>query len=139
VSASVAPVVTESLCGLDARFESSSQGSCALIPSVDLLSTAYQPDTDTVEEDTYTDYAGSGRRIITIPITDVLSATGTMNVLGFRQFLVQPYQGSNVINPADSAGRFPAMYLGSVAPVKQGRFDGGCGITSGPGKVVLHQ
>jgi len=30
------------------------------------------------------------------------------------------------------------MYLGSVAPVKQGRFDG-CQLTSGPGKVVLHQ
>jgi Flp pilus assembly protein TadG len=135
----VAPVVTESLCGLDARFESTPQGTCSVIPNIDLLSTAYQPDTDTASYDTYTDYAGDARRIITIPITDVVSGTSSMNVLGFRQFLVQPYQGSTVLNPSDPTARFPAMYIGSVAPVKQGRFDGGCGISNGPGKVVLHQ
>ena len=42
------------------------------------------------------------------------------------------------IVPGDTNGRFPAMYVGTVAPLKQGRFDG-CQITNGPGKVVLHQ
>jgi hypothetical protein len=61
-----------------------------------------------------------------------------MTILGFRQFLVIPGQGATVINPADANGRFVAMYIGSVAPLKQGRFDG-CQQTAGPGKVVLHQ
>ena len=62
-----------------------------------------------------------------------LEQTGKMfEQLGFRQFLVM------ASNPTDSLGRFEAMYIGSVAPVKQGRFDG-CQLSSGPGKVVLHQ
>jgi len=44
----------------------------------------------------------------------------------------------NEVIPADPNGRFLAIYIGSVAPVKQGRFDG-CQQTAGPGKVVLHQ
>jgi len=138
-TAPVAPIVTEALCGLDTRFESTVPGSCELIPSVDLLATAYQPDTDPTFTDVYNDYGGSGRRIITIPIIDVINPTGVMNVLGFRQFLVQPQFGGTNIAAADTSGRFLAMYIGSVAPVKQGRFDGGCGISNGPGKVVLHQ
>lgn len=138
-TAPVAPVVTEALCGLDTRFESTVQGTCEAIPSVDLLATAYQPDTDPTNTDTYTDYGGDGRRIITIPIVDTLNPTGTMNVLGFRQFLVQPQPGATTLTTSDTMGRFLAMYIGSVAPVKQGRFDGGCGISNGPGKVVLHQ
>jgi Flp pilus assembly protein TadG len=138
-TAPVAPVVTEALCGLDARFESTVQGSCELIPQVDLLASAYQPDSDTTFTDMYSDYGGSGRRIITIPIIDALNPTGPMNVLGFRQFLVQPQFGGTNIAAGDSMARFLAMYIGSVAPVKQGRFDGACQITNGPGKVVLHQ
>jgi hypothetical protein len=61
-----------------------------------------------------------------------------MTILGFRQFLVIPTQGATIINPADSLGRFVALYAGSVAPLKQGRFDG-CQLSAGPGKVVLHQ
>jgi hypothetical protein len=59
-------------------------------------------------------------------------------VLGFRQFLVMPAEGGVAINPDDPNGRFVAMYIGSVAPVKQGRFDG-CQQSAGPGKVILHQ
>jgi Flp pilus assembly protein TadG len=134
----VAPVVTEALCGLDTRFESTPQAACTSIPSVDVLSTAYAPDSDVNDYDAFTDYTGNGRRIITIPIVDTLNATGDMTVLGFRQFLVVPSQGATTINPADSFGRFAAIYIGSVAPVKQGRFDG-CQQAAGPGKVVLHQ
>jgi Flp pilus assembly protein TadG len=129
--------VSATLCGLDARFESSPPASCSAIPDVATLVTAYQPDTDITATQTYTDYAGDGRRILTIPIVNALAATG-MTVLGFRQFLLEPGTGATPIVPGDTWGRFVAMYIGSVAPVPQGRFDG-CTQVSGPGKVVLHQ
>lgn len=134
---SVAPVVIDALCGLDTRFESTPPAVCASIPGLDVLSAIYPPDTDVNDYDTYTDYTGDGRRIITIPIVDALG-TSSMTVLGFRQFLLIPDQGASDLNPADNFGRFVAMYIGSVAPVKQGRFDG-CQQTAGPGKVVLQQ
>ena len=81
--------------------------------------------------------AGNGRRLITISIVDTLNPTGGMTVLGFRQFLLQPSTNTTALTPPDTNGRFLAMYVGNVAPVKQGSF-GSCGITSGPGKVVLH-
>jgi Flp pilus assembly protein TadG len=137
-AAAPAPVVTDALCGLDARFETSSNPACQAIVSYDVLSTIYPPDTDLNFYTTYTDYTGDGRRIITIPIVDAISSTASMTVLGFRQFLVMPAEGGLAINPDDPNGRFVAMYIGSVAPVKQGRFDG-CTQTAGPGKVVLHQ
>ena len=80
---------------------------------------------------------GNGRRIITIPVVDTLSPTA-MTVLGFRQFLLQPNSGATDITTGDTYGRFLGMYIGSVAPVPQGRFDG-CTMPVGPGKVVLHQ
>jgi len=137
-AAAPAGVVTDALCGLDARFETPTNPACQAIVSFDVLSTIYQPDTDLNFYTTYTDYTGDGRRIITIPVVDALSATGNMTVLAFRQFLVMPAEGGTAINPDDPNGRFVAMYIGSVAPVRQGRFDG-CSQTAGPGKVVLHQ
>lgn len=134
----VAPLVTAALCGLDARFESTPQAACAGIPSIDTLASIYQPDTDVNNYPVYTDYIGDGRRIITIPIVDMLSSTGNMTVLGFRQFLVEPDQDATNLNPGDQYGRFVALYIGSVAPVKQGSFQG-CQQPAGPGKVVLHQ
>lgn len=80
---------------------------------------------------------GNNLRILTLPIVDGLS---TLNVQCFRQFLLEPDDATgDANNPADANGRFIAMYLGVVAPVKQGRFDGACGISTGPGKVVLQQ
>jgi Flp pilus assembly protein TadG len=137
-AAQVPPVVTASLCGLDARFESSPQNACTAIPSLGALSGIYTPDTDTNDYDTYPDYTGQGRRVITVPIVDSLAAAGSMTVLGFRQFLLIPAQGTSYLNPGDPYGRFVALYIGSVAPIAQGRFDG-CQQTAGPGKVVLHQ
>jgi Flp pilus assembly protein TadG len=132
------PLVTASLCGLDTRFESATQVACAGIPEVDTLSSIFQPDTDINDYDVYTDYTGTGRRLMTIPIVDLLSGTNTMTVLGFRQFLISPATGAVNIVPSDTFGRFVAMYVGTVAPVKQGSF-AGCQISAGPGKVVLHQ
>ena len=137
-AAAPAPVVIDALCGLDSRFEVSTNPACQAVVGFDVLSTIFSTDTDLNTYTTYTDYTGSGRRIITIPIVDAISATANMTVLGFRQFLVMPAQGGLAINPDDPNGRFVAMYIGSVAPVKQGRFDG-CQQSAGPGKVVLHQ
>lgn len=131
-------VVPSALCGLTTRFESTAPGSCATIPDFDTLSSIFTPDTDTTDIDDYTAYAGNARRVITIPIVDVLNPTGTMTVLGFRQFLVEPNQNAADLNPNDVGARFGALYIGSVVPVRQGRFDG-CQVAAGPGKVVLHE
>ena len=126
------------LCGVTTRFESSLPAACSNIPDVDTLSTLYAPDSDVSDITDYTQYLGNGRRVITIPIVDALSSAGSMTVLGFRQFLIEPDPNGVDITPADRYGRFAAMYLGSVMPLRQGRFSG-CTQTSGPGKVVLHQ
>jgi hypothetical protein len=134
----VAPVIAAALCGLDARFESAQPSSCNTITNIDTLSAIYPPDTDVNTYTVYTDYAGNGRRIITIPIVDSIANTTSMTVLGYRQFLLLPNSGDTDIVTGDTAGRFLGMYIGSVAPLTQGRFDG-CTQTAGPGKVVLHQ
>jgi Flp pilus assembly protein TadG len=133
----VALVVNSAICGLDSRFESSAPAACSNVVAIDTLSTVYPADPDINSYTSYTDYTGNGRRIITIPVVDALSATA-MTVLGFRQFLLQPNSGGTDVTTGDVYGRFLGMYIGSVAPVPQGRFDG-CSISAGPGKVVLHQ
>lgn len=134
-----AVAVTEYLCGLATRFDTTLVQGCGNITDIDTLSTLYQPDADQNDLDDYLAYVGNQRRLMTVPIVDQLSATSTMTVLGFRQFLLEPTPNSSNLAANDSNGRFVAMYLGTVAPVKQGRFDGSCGLTSGPGKVVLHR
>lgn len=127
--------VTNYVCGVATRFDSALQGSCTNIPEVDAIVSAYSPDTDITNLDNYTAYIGNQRRIMTVPVVDVL-LPGGMTVLGFRQFLVQPNQNDVTIAASDVNGRFVATYIGSVVPVRQGSFSG-CSITSGPGKVVL--
>ena len=134
----VAPSVTDALCGLNTVFDASPPGACAGIANIDTLATIYSPDSDVSLVTDYTQYMGNGRRVITIPVIDTLNPTGSMTVLGFRQFLVEPNQNASDISPNDTFGRFGALYIGSVVPVKQGRFDG-CQQTAGPGKVVIHQ
>lgn len=131
------PVVSL-LCGITTRFESSTPTACSQIAEVDTLASLYLPDTDTTDLDDYTQYLGNGRRVITVPIVDVLNTTGDMTLLGFRQFLVEPNQGGVDITPNDQYGRFVALYIGSVMPLRAGSF-AGCTQTAGPGKVVLHQ
>jgi Flp pilus assembly protein TadG len=133
----VPQVVQAALCGLTTRFEASAPAICAGVPEIDTLTSIYTPDPDTSDIDTYESYAGNGRRIITVSIVDTLNPN-SMNVLGFRQFLVEPNLNAIDLAPADVNGRFRALYIGSVAPIKQGRFDG-CQNSSGPGKVVIHQ
>jgi Flp pilus assembly protein TadG len=152
-TATVNAQVEQMLCGIYGRFDDPNVlTGCSSITSLSDISTAYQPDTDLADYDDYTAYGGNGRRIITVPIVDVLSTAGatTMNVLGFRQFFVTPTPNPNTSlgnDPTDVHGKFNAIYLGNVAPVKQGFYyslvppasTAACSITSGPGKVVLNQ
>ena len=143
--------VSEALCGLYSRFDNTAPPAVCSTDVTDFadLSALYLPDTDLVtgEADLYTSYTGNRRRIITVPIVDVLAtnAAATMTVLGFRQFFLEPNPDGSYPNPADPYGRFVVQYIGSPAPVQQGWFDDhfglGCPVpvTSGPGKVVLHQ
>ena len=132
--------VTEAMCGIFNRFDTNVFSGCeALVTDVDTLASAYQPDTDLTDIADYTTYVGNARRVITVPVVDTLSPGGPMTVLGFRQFLINPNQNDVNINPTDQDGRFNALYIGNPVPLNQGRFDGGCQLTSGPGKVVLHR
>jgi len=131
--------VEDALCGLSARLTNALATVCANNPDLANVSAQYAVDTDTTfyAAGSYTSYMGDNERILTLPVID--GAT-TLNVQCFLQFLLEPDDSSgDANNPADANGRFIAMYLGNVAPIKQGRFDGGCGLTSGPGKVVLQQ
>jgi len=130
--------VTAMLCGLGLRFDSTPQGTCAGIADLDTIASLYPPDTTTDDFDDYASYTGTGRRVITVPIVDILNASADMTVLGFRQFLILPNAGSTTINVADVNGRFAAMYIGSAKPLRQGSMSG-CTQSAGPGKVVLHQ
>lgn len=140
--------VTSALCGLDSRFEDTSTVSgCSAYADIAPL---YLPDRDTATGvDAYASYTGNGRRVITVAVVRgplPTAPTGTMTVLGFRQFLLQPNpDATTFINPTDVNGRFNAMYIGNPKAVPQGWFDDRFGLActqgsfSGPGKVVLHQ
>jgi Flp pilus assembly protein TadG len=136
--------VTTMLCGLYTRMSTDLFGSCA-----DYAATTapFAADTDPALVTDLTAYAGNGRRILTVAVVNPLAADtscGGMTVLGFRQFLLNPAADGSY-NPGDANGRFAALYLGSVQPLPQGWFDTryapACRsfLTTGPGKVVLHQ
>jgi len=131
-------VVTSMLCGIASRFETAVPLACNAVPEIDTMESLYAPDTDLADIEDYATYVGSGRRVITVPIVTTLTPGEPMQVLGFRQFLVEPNPNDTTINSADMNGRFLALYLGSPVPLKQGSFEG-CTIASGPGKVVLHR
>jgi Flp pilus assembly protein TadG len=143
--------VQNAMCGLSQRMTDSTQISACATSVSDLgdLAAVYTQDTDTLSETDYTTYIGTNKRVLTLPVVNALSTTpGTMLVVGFRQFLLEPTTTSTASPqanvPTDGDGRFVAMYLGSVAPVKQGNLSAvgmniSCGISTGPGKVVLFQ
>jgi Flp pilus assembly protein TadG len=126
------------LCGLAARFDNTTVPNvCNAVNESDTVLSGATVDTDITDVEDYTAYTGNRRRVITVPIVDTAS-TATMIVLGFRQFLIEPNANDTTLNAADQNGRFAALYLGTVMPVRAGRIDG-CSLTVGPGKVVLHQ
>jgi Flp pilus assembly protein TadG len=131
-------VAANLLCGFATRFDATVQTACQTIPESDTIASAYDPDTDVADVTDYPTYTGTGRRVITVGIVETLVAGGTMTILGFRQFLLEPAANDVTLTVSDFNGRFAALYIGSPMPLKAGRF-GGCSITTGPGKVVLHQ
>ena len=140
---------TEALCGLYSRFDAGPPGVCSNVTAVADLAATFAPDTDiaTGPADLFSAYTGNGRRVVTLPIVNVLptDVITPMTVLGFRQFLLEPNVDGTFLDPGDTAGRFIVQYIGNPAPVPQGWFDDrfqlSCpvGGFSGPGKVVLHQ
>ena len=135
--------ISTAMCGLTSRMTDPTQSaSCTSITDVGTIASAYTGDTDLNTITDYTGYAGNNVRLMTIPIVDALATDGTMTVLGFRQFLFEPTANLTPVsnNPGDAGGRFTAMYVGVVKPVKQGSISApSCSIANGPGKVVLHQ
>jgi Flp pilus assembly protein TadG len=138
------------LCGVYSRIDNTTTPTACTtaVTDFDAMSLSYPPDTDVVPNvaPPYSDYAGNGRRIITVAIVDALApnTAAPMTVLGFRQFLVVPNSDGAFFSPGDPNGRFPVLYIGNPAPVQSGWFDtryaNSCpvGSFSGPGKVVLH-
>jgi Flp pilus assembly protein TadG len=124
-------------CGLASRFDAALPVACEQIAEAGTVIGAYQPDTDVSDVSTWPAYTGNTRRVITVAIVEALD-TASMNVIGFRQFLLQPTIEDGAFTGADNNGRFIASYLGSPVPLRGGGF-AGCSIESGPGKVVLHR
>jgi Flp pilus assembly protein TadG len=135
----VKPVTVQNWeCGLATRFDSALATNCETIQDSANIASAYTPDSDLTDLDDYAAYTGNLRRILTVAIVDQITDTTAMTVLGFRQFLLQPNQGGVNLDPSERNGKFVATYIGYPVPLKQG-YMGGCGVASGPGKVVLHQ
>ncbi len=132
-------IARDTICGLNARLNATYHPFCEPITDVATLIQSYPPDTNVDSIDDYLEYDGNRRRILTVAVVDTLpfNVAGTMTVLGFRQFLLEPNPDSTELNPADAVGRFVAMYIGYPMPVRAGQF-GACGVTQGVGKVVLH-
>jgi len=130
------------LCGIYSRLDKDNTPAACQTAAPDFqdLSDASILDTevDPALAPPYSGYGGNGRRIITVAIVD-----SSMTILGFRQFLVMPNPDNTFFNPTDTNGRFPALYIGSPAPIQSGWFDtryaNACPADrSGPGRVVLH-
>ena len=132
-------IALDVLCGLNARLSPAPHTACEAITDIATLITGYTADTNVEQLDDYLDYDGNRRRILTVAVVDAIpfAVATEMNVLGFRQFLLEPDPDTTELNPAGQWGRFVAMYIGYPAPIRQGAF-GTCGVTAGPGKVVLH-
>ena len=145
----VAPIGQDILCGLNTRFGvDPSENVCSTLVSGEFtaLAPSFSADSDLGTEtyaaglglqDYATEYDGSTRRIITVPVIDALDA---LNVLGFRQFLLE--MSSTVmqgLDPSLTSGAFRVQYIGTVVPLRCGGIAGVCTITNGGvGRVVLH-
>ena len=142
------------LCGLNVRLgvdlsldpncNGSNNSSTVNFPA---LASLFSADTDVGAgayaagvQDFAVDYCQDGacnlRRVLTVPVVD---STDTLNVLNFRQFLVDA--SSTVPQGVDASlmnGTFRAQYIGSPVPVRTGTLGGSCNVSSGVGRVVLH-
>ena len=113
----------------------------AFAADTDIGTGAYAAGTDL--EDYGTEYAGNLRRVVTVPVVDDPT---TLNVLGFRQFLVEAdptAAAGNGLNPTATGttcqtGAFPAQYIGWPVPLRCGGVGGSCTVSFGAGRTVLH-
>jgi Flp pilus assembly protein TadG len=153
------------LCGLNLRFgvDPSTYPACSpttatsvdfeglasLFPTADADTGAVASGPGTPSQQDYaTDYCQEGpcnfRRVLTVPVVD---AANTLNVLNFRQFLLEPSPLSTTdtsgvgVDPSLANGTFRAQYIGALVPVASGTSVGCNSLntsTIGVGKVVLH-
>ena len=100
------------------------------------------------QQDFASDYCQEGpcnfRRVVTVSVVD---ASDTLNVLNFRQFLLEPSPLSATdtsgtgVDPTAANGTFRAQYIGAIVPVGSGTSVGCNSLNTssiGVGKVVLH-
>ncbi len=140
------------LCGLDVRFTAdlSQTANCGTLGGGQFTSLAplYATDTDDGTgtfaagvglEDYATEYQGNLRRILTVAVVD---AADSLNVLNFRQFLIEvaPVGGAVTqgLNTGLVTGAFRAQYIGALVPLRCGGVGGMCGVSAGVGRTVLH-
>ena len=139
------------ICGLNTRFGvDPSLNICGTVVGGEFLNLAplFRSDTDLGAEtyvagdglqDFATEYDGNFRRVLTVAVVD---AADTLNVLNFRQFLLEMSPLSAVItqglNPALNTGAVRAQYIGTPVPLRSGSVGGTCRVQQGVGKVVLH-
>jgi Flp pilus assembly protein TadG len=144
-----APIGQDILCGLNTRFGvDPSENACSTLVNGELaaLASSFGADSDLGAEtyaagvglqDYATEYDGSTRRVITVPVIDALDS---LNVLGFRQFLLE--MSPTVMQGLDTSltsGAFRVQYIGTLVPLRCGGIAGICTITNGGvGRVVLH-
>lgn len=150
------------ICGLNNRFgvDPASATPCDTVVAGEFLALApaftgvadtdpgnaggYAAGGDGFLQDFGSEYDGNLHRVLTVPVVDDPS---TLNVLGFRQFLLEndpAAPGGSGLNPAAAAvgtcqgGAFPVQYMGWPVPLRCGGVGGACTVSFGVGRTVLH-
>jgi len=140
------------LCGLNARFgvAPSETLNCGNLGGGQFatLSPLYSADTDAGAgtyaagaglQDYASEYDGNLRRILTVAVVD---GSDSLNVLNFRQFLIQMSPVSPTLsqglNTLLVTGAFRAQYIGAPVPLRCGGVGGSCLASTGVGRTVLH-
>jgi len=139
------------LCGLNSRFAvDASQNNCANLGGGQFTALAplYTADADVGAadysagaglQDYASEYDGNLRRILTVAVVD---ATDSLNILNFRQFLIEMSPVSATIsqglNTTLNTGAFRAQYIGAAVPLRCGGIGGLCRVSQGVGRTVLH-
>jgi len=136
------------ICGLNTRFGVDPSGdACGTLAAGEFVSLAplFTSDTDVGVgsfaagvglQDYATEYGGNLRRLLTVAVVD---ASDSLNVLNFRQFLIETSPTVNQgLDPSLTTGAFPAQYLGAPAPIRCAAAAGSCTIVTGVGRTVLH-
>ena len=144
-----AAVGQDVLCGLNTRFGvDPSENVCATLNNGEFVELApfFGADPDLGAEtyaagvglqDFATEYDGTARRVLTVPVIDLVDS---LNVLGFRQFLLEMSPTVALgLDPSLVSGAFRVQYIGGLVPLRCGGIGGVCTTSNGGvGRVVLH-